>query len=375
MPEPRPLFCVRTITCFVNLSREDFDKDGVAETIAAAADVLRITKKKLQETWIVQTVRIATNPFGEWLLDPSQLATLDDILARNEIEFCSLGPATSIAQVRELCPQILQYQRMSCSADLKVNDVAFARVCAELILSQPDVLNNFRFCVACCAKEYIPFFPVAKAGSQGGLRFAIGLENGALAHDLLSQCQTLANVPTVFRRGMEDAIAPLRQACKSCEGGAFLGIDTSLNPSLDHEHGSVAQAMEQLDEVECFGGPGSVAAAAAITKVLQSIPDSCGYSGLMLPVCEDKRLAQLSEGKLSISHLLTISQVCGVGIDTVPIPVDTQPALLSSLLLDVAAQADRWNKSLSCRVFPYGKASEWTDFDSPYMVNARVIPL
>ena len=103
----------------------------------------------------------------------------------------------------------------------------------------------------------------------------------------------------------------------------------------------------------------------------------------MLPVCEDRRLAELaaadeSRGKrLQISDVLSISSVCGVGIDTVPIPGDCSTKELSGLLLDVAAIAGRWDKSLSCRVFPVPgkKAGEMTEFDSPYMCNSPVFPL
>jgi len=157
------------------------------------------------------------------------------------------------------------------------------------------------------------------------------------------------------------------------EGFEFVGIDTSLNPSLD-EGGSVAKAIETLDEVESFGGPGTLSAVATITQSLQSLPNICGYSGLMLPLCEDQRLVELA---LPISQLLSISQVCGVGVDTVPVPGDCSETELACLLLDVAGLAHRWEKSLSCRVFPVpGKqAGDWTDFDSPYMVNAKILPI
>jgi uncharacterized protein (UPF0210 family) len=163
----------------------------------------------------------------------------------------------------------------------------------------------------------------------------------------------------------------------------YLGIDSSLNPSLD-EDGSVAAAMEQLDEVPVFGGPGTLGAAAEITKSLQSLPGIklTGYCGLMLPVCEDTRLAKLASEEesvrlLRITDLLSISSVCGVGVDTVPVPGDCSKKELSSLILDVAGIAGRWDKSLSCRVFPVPgkKAGEMTEFNSPYMINSRVFSI
>jgi uncharacterized protein (UPF0210 family) len=120
-----------------------------------------------------------------------------------------------------------------------------------------------------------------------------------------------------------------------------------------------------------------LAAAAAVTTSLQTIPDikTTGYSGLMLPVLEDQRLAEIDT--LTIQQLLCISSVCGVGIDTVPIPGEVSVKSLASLILDVAALACRWGKPLSCRVFPVpdGSSGMKTTFDSPYMVNSSIFPL
>jgi hypothetical protein len=93
----------------------------------------------------------------------------------------------------------------------------------------------------------------------------------------------------------------------------------------------------------------------------------------MLPVCEDARLAELAETQqLRLADLLSISSVCGVGIDTVPLPGDVTDTSLASLVLDVAGLADRWNKPLSCRVFPLPgkKFGDHTSFDSPHLISA-----
>ncbi|EJK74222.1 hypothetical protein THAOC_04112 [Thalassiosira oceanica] len=207
---------------------------------------------------------------------------------------------------------------------------------------------------------------------------------------LLGEAGSVVNVRGTLHSRLGEELAPIQEVCRGCKPRGddgdvtvkFFGIDTSWNPSLD-EGGSVAAALEALEEVRgAFGGTGSLAAAAAVTRAIQSVPGiaSTGYSGLMLPVLEDRRLAELAnsggdagEG-LSIQQLLCISSVCGVGIDTVPVPGDVSVDRLSSLILDVAALAGRWNKPLSCRVFPVpgGKAGDLTTFDSPYMCNSRV---
>mmetsp|Transcript_5135 Transcript_5135/g.7662 ORF Transcript_5135/g.7662 Transcript_5135/m.7662 type:complete len:102 (-) Transcript_5135:142-447(-) len=97
----------------------------------------------------------------------------------------------------------------------------------------------------------------------------------------------------------------------------------------------------------------------------------------MLPVLEDQRLSELASetpSKLKISQLLNISSVCGVGIDTVPIPGKCSADSISSLILDMSGLAARWDKSLSCRVFPLPgeDTGSFTKFDSPYLCNSRV---
>jgi uncharacterized protein (UPF0210 family) len=409
----KDLFNVRTVTCFLNVKASDLDGDdtdtvssGLARKIAEAANLLRrIEEALVQQGYTVQTVRIATNPFGEWLpmngLE-EQLARLDSILATHDIEFCSLGPARTLQELEHYCCNIVKSSpRFSCSVNLTSADVVMAKAASRCILKiahlgsecdagahVQDGLGNFRFCVASSCKDFIPFFPVAKCASSGttgaevGLKFAVGLENGSLAHHLLSKCQSIANVRTTFRSGMAQAIEPIQAICQSlavATKSEYLGVDTSLNPSLD-EAGSVARAMEALDEVLVFGGHGTIAAAAVITECLQNLPgiQRTGYCGLMLPLCEDQRLAELAgEGTLRISDLLSVSNVCGVGVDTVPLPGDCTEAQLTALLLDVAGIADRWNKSLSCRVFPIPgkKAGDLTTLVSPHMINARILSL
>lgn len=411
------LFRVRTVTCFVTLEEDSYqllDSDGqihwADSRMQDAVDLLRKVETSLVNSgYTVQTVRLATNSFGSWLPtkstgtstpshDISQiekvLRALDQWLEEKEISFCSLGSAESIYEVEEICPLIVRTSsRFSCSANLTATDVARAKACGRAIrqiayTTEPaaymqDGLGNFRFAVALCCPPLIPFFPVAKAPQQNGLTFAVGLENGSLAQELLKQCESIQNVPTIFQQGMADALLPIQEICQKFESDnkiVYAGIDTSLNPSLDAT-GSVAAALESLKEVSSsWGGPGTLAVAAALTKSLQSLPNirRTGYCGIMLPVCEDARLAELTENnQLRLAELLSISSVCGVGIDTVPLSGEVTEDALAALALDVAGLADRWQKPLSCRVFPLpGKTSgKLTTFDFPHMMNAVILPL
>jgi uncharacterized protein (UPF0210 family) len=430
---PRP-FRIRTITAFLTLNPLDFHGGHIEGKLEKCATLLRAIENRLKnDEYEVQTIRIATNPFGEWLLPTneggisdeikseviSRLQKLNLLLAKHEINFCSLGPSTSPEHTTTICPLIVSLApgRFSCSANINSCDVAAANAaaaCVKLLSSRKDMearikntsitadgihldggLGNFRFCSASYVNSGIPFFPAAKASSSrttddNCISFALGLENGRYAGDLLKEAKSIVNVQRVFTENWRTELLPIQNICEEYVSSAgngsyainYLGIDTSLNPSLDHS-GSVARAIEHLDEVRDNFGYGSLSAAAAVTTALQTIPDikTTGYCGLMLPVLEDRRLSELGmtneTSRIDIQKLLCISSVCGVGVDTVPVPGDVTDANLSSLMLDVAALAGRWNKQLSCRVFPVANkgVGEMTIFDSPYLCNSCVFEL
>lgn len=440
------LFKVRTITAFVTFEDSDFEDEGetLKAKISDTAGALQVIKEKLEAGegdkggYEVQTVRIATNPFTEYLLGSktangdidedtfrNRLKMMDDCLGEHEIVFVSLGPANS-PETTKLCTQIvgLPSGRFSCSVQLQANDTELAKVAAQTVIENSKLGNpedgglaNFRFCVANLG-PYVPFFPAAKAATEKDdesfrIRFAIGLENGGLLKDLLKHDaeQTVGKIlPPIpssssssseqsgssFAAGFASVVRPLQTICQtvvekwddsSSPSLEYIGLDASFNPSLDDE-GSVASAVEVLKEVPMgFGGAGTIAATAAMTTAIQTRLSSkeedfnillTGYNGLMLPLCEDQRLAELaSAGQLRITDLLNVSSVCGVGIDTVPIPGNTDVDELTSLYLDVAGLAERWNKPLSCRVFPVPNkgVGDMTTFDSPFLVNSKILPI
>ena len=100
-------------------------------------------------------------------------------------------------------------------------------------------------------------------------------------------------------------------------GWAYMGIDLSPAPLKDV---SIGAAIENLTTLP-IGSSGTLTAAATITSAIKEIQvKQTGYSGLMLPILEDSRLAQRwSEGRISIDALLSYSAVCGTGLDTVPL--------------------------------------------------------
>src|SRR5712671_4630614 len=151
-----------------------------------------------------------------------------------------------------------------------------------------------------------------------------------------------------------------------------MGID--LSPAASGA-GSIGAAIEKFTPLPVVTS-GTLTAAATITAAIKNIKvKQTGYSGLMLPILEDKRLAQRwSEGHISIDALLSYSAVCGTGLDTVPLPGDITAEQLSLIIGDMASLAFKWRKPLSARLLPVlGKGwGEMTEFDDPFLVNAKL---
>lgn len=384
-----PILRVRTVTAFVTLKRGG---DWEA-SIAAASSVLGAVKRQLERCGLeVQTTRLATNNFTEFIdvkdensaVEEAKL--VEDICARHDISFVSLGGGcgADLELAASLVGPILS-ATSNVFLNLQLESFKDCEAASQVIESLQRGADTeaqshcFRFTACCRCKAGIPFFPAAHWSTGGQVEapvsFAVGLENSGLLYEALeASAGDLDGVAEAVRSRFETELEPIRRAGDEIAGesGAnFLGIDTSVAPGLDHK--SIVDAFELL--VPAFGSSGTLAVAAAVTKGIQSLERSCGYSGLMLPVCEDAGLAKaFSEGRVGITELLCLSSVCGIGIDTLPVPGNLGCKSISHILADTLALAKRWNKQLSCRLLPCpGKeAGEKTDFRSPYLVDATL---
>jgi uncharacterized protein (UPF0210 family) len=432
---------VRTVTACITPSSRGVSIERLGSLVATASKALRAAKETLAEAgYETQTVRVAFPPVHTWMPGFARRATreatldaLDAALETAGIDFCALGSllparlagdvaagdfsvkaATSddnagggggaVLTLDELpgvvAAVVRRSPRFNVAVDVQPGDVAVAHAAAQAVLevSRTTVggLGNFRLCASAHVMGALPFFPGAVApepvaGSDGRdtVGLALGLENGALLGVALAEAGSIVGVPGAVARHLGPVVEQLRARLETtaaelnthCDGDvvfSYLGLDSSANPALDAA-GSVAAAIEKLEQVACFGGSGTLAAAAAVTRALQALPGPLvGYCGLMLPVCEDLRLAELAaEGRLTVTQLLNVSSVCGVGVDTVPVPGDVAPERLAALYLDVAGLAHRWGKALSCRVFPVPghTAGAMTTFDNPYLANTAILPL
>ena len=69
--------------------------------------------------------------------------------------------------------------------------------------------------------------------------------------------------------------------------------------------------------------------------------------------------------------------MCGLGLDTVPLPGDTPPGELGAIILDMATLAVRLDKPLTARLFPVpGKrAGDPVQWDFAFFSPSRVLPV
>lgn len=345
-------------------------------------------------------------------------------------------------------------QHSAISSDGKYFSRYRARRIAEEILFMGGCGTKgatFRFGVSFnCDSKQIPFFPCSSA-DQNVVGFALGCENNQLLDYSFSQAMEdtsefqgtessmveydgadlnsiMEVVASIFTAELIPVQAVANEISKiwnspSLLDDAFLesnkveyfGIDSSIVPSLDPP--TIPASFQKLGICEYFGGCGTLAIAERLTAVLKTLPlKLTGYCGLMLPVCEDLGLASAVTAKqVSLSSLLQYSAVCGVGLDTVPIPgisldqeqlqslksyntncnkiekaseqclqiklneeISTLANRVTAIILDVSALSNRLNKKpLSVRLLPVpGRApGDISNFENPYLVDACIMEI
>lgn len=248
---------------------------------------------------------------------------------------------------------------------------------AEIMLALsrvvPDGSANFRFAAAAQVPAGTPFFPVAH--HEGSESLALGLESASLVYEIVADLKDPARAEAVLRARLNEVLLPIErsaQAFAQLEQCRYLGIDPSPAPGLDRSIGAAVEALSG----EPFGSAATLHACAQLTGAFKSLSiQSCGYSGLFLPVLEDEVLAQRAlERRYNLQQLLLYSTVCGTGLDCIPLAGDVPPAAIARVLHDVAALATRLRKPLSARLMPIpGKRSgESARIESPWLTESLV---
>jgi uncharacterized protein len=381
---------VRAITAFVRLDRATYHTQ-----IQDALQFLHTAKAAIEKSgYEVETLRITTQPFPEYtrgLSDGQVLAFFReyDALAVKEGFDAAIGPAMSNdsddPHEAELLGKIIaQSKTLEGSVSIAGEDGihwrsihAAAGVIKYLEENTPHSQGNFNFTAAAWVPSGTPFDPASYYAGTGK-QFAIGLESANVVSEVLASTKSPIEAEERLKNILGAQAANIEKTAmtiSATSGWRYGGIDLSPAPMKDV---SIGRAIENFLGAP-VGSSGTLAVAAIITRSLKAIPvKQAGYSGLMLPILEDTVLAQRwSEGRLPIDSLLAYSAVCGTGLDTVPMPGDVTQRQLAAILGDVASLSVKWHKPLAARLQPVAgkKPGDMTEFDDPYLVNAKIQPL
>ncbi len=379
---------IRTITCGMNLSPRLNKK-----IIARFGSFLQKARAVFENENIpVQTVRLTSQAWSSYLADKkltakiTYLKELENMCREYQIDFASIGSVKKPSHIRVIPAMLSATSVISTSASIGTRSTgiefhvckAAAKAILEISRCTKKGLGNFRFAgIANCPPD-IPFFPASY--HKGKTCFSIGLECSDLVVKAFKKAKTIQKAEYQLKKDIEKPLKKIiyhAEKLSRKEKIFFKGIDVSPAPSLKKNE-SMTRAFEGLG-LGKFGRPGTLAIAALFTGVLKSLAiKKCGYSGLMLPILEDHGLAdKWGRDEINIENLLACSSVCGTGLDCVPLPGNVSEKKLYALLLDVASLAIRLDKPLSARLFPVPgkKAGQKTRFNSPYLVDCRIIDI
>ena len=379
---------VRAITGFVRLDRATY-----AQQIAETLTVLRAAKEEFaRQGYEVETIRIVTQPLAELVSGMPEaqalafLKVFDDLSVKEDF-LPSVGPgmmrdSDDPSTMRLLEKALSTLPHIQANAIIAGEDGIHWKVIRESAAlvryvadHSPHSQGNFEFTATAMLKPYGPFYPGTYHTGEGR-RFSIGFEGANVVQEVFARTHgdfagsvaELTKQLTVHAKVAES----IGMQVAAEKNWTFMGVDPTPAPLADV---SIAAAMETYTGAR-FGSSGTMTAALIITTAVKAVPvKQIGYSGLMVPVMEDKRLAQRwAEGAVNTDSLLAYSAVCGTGLDTVPYPGDISVDQLARIFGDVASLAWKWNKPLSARLQPVlgKKAGDRTDFHSQYLFNTTL---
>jgi uncharacterized protein (UPF0210 family) len=382
---------VRAITGFVRLDPSQFQAQ-----IADALIVLRKAQSEFQaHGYEVESLRVTTQPLAELVSGMSETQALAflqqlDNLSVKENFLPNVGPAM-LKDSDDAAAMHLLERALSTLPNIEANAIIAddagihwktIRRTAELVKyvseHSANSQGNFNFTATAMLKPLAPFFP-GSYHTGAGKQFAIGFESANVVRDVFMEDK--ANVDKAIT-DLTNALSTHASVANAIgdkvsaeTGWDYAGLDPTPAPLGDVSIGAAIEAFTGAR----FGSSGTLTAARIITTAVKAVPGKqVGYSGLMVPVMEDKLLAKRwAESTYNIDSLLAYSAVCGTGLDTVPLPGDIPVQQIERILGDVASLAVKWNKPLSARLLPVNgkKPGDETKFADPYLFNTLIHPL
>lgn len=383
-------FNIRTITAGVTIS----DLSDTA-TVLQAVEFLKQSRRVYTEAgYTVQTIRISTQHLHEYLNGKTYEQALPflrkfDLIAKRDNIMFSVGnllpPDQYDSEISDWVVRLIgETENISFSLPISSSQLgihtnsikASAEIAVAVSKNSKGGEGNFRFTASANCPPGSPFFPAAF--HQGPNSFAIGTESPNILTEVFKRSDW-SNAAENLKTELERNFQPLEKIAEQISKDTkwkYDGIDTSPAPGLD---ASIGDAIEALTG-QPFGGASTLSACALITGVIKNLElKTCGYSGLMLPVIEDRTLAKRAmENRYSVQEILLFSSVSGTGLDVVPIPGNTSLQTIERIYTDVASLSLKYtDKALSARLFliPGKDVGDKVEFDNPYLTTSTVMKI
>ncbi|WP_022668384.1 PFL family protein [Desulfospira joergensenii] len=258
---------------------------------------------------------------------------------------------------------------------------------AAALTAEDDGLACAKLCVFSNIPQDMPFMAGAYLGV--GVADAVinvgvsgpGVVKRAIERNLEDRDMTLGSIAEIIKR----------TACKVTRVGELIGrevaenlgirfgvVDLSLapTPTVGDSIGEIFQALGLTH----IGVPGSTAALAMLNDAVKkggafASSHVGGLSGAFIPVSEDLNIAQAAHGGfLSIEKLESMTCVCSVGLDMVPIPGDITEECLAGIIADEMAIGMINAKTTATRLIPVpGKKAGDKVFFGGLLGEARIM--
>ena len=379
---------VRTITAGVALERLS-DQRPISRALARLG---RAKRRFEREGYEVQTTRITLPPLVAAMSTVQRRAAFDEVRALDARcaaagVLLGLGPVLTMDRADDelaawgaelvLATKATSFSTVIASPERGIHRQG-VRVAAAVTraagAARPGGMGSFQFAAAANVPAGTPFFPVGWHAGPDAL--AVGLQSPRLVRAALTGASDREDAGRRLAARLASELREVERIATDVARGEAVrygGIDSSPAPIGDD---SIAGAIEAFTGAP-FGEAGTLQACAMITDQIKRVPVKlCGYSGLMLPVLEDRVLARRArEGHFGLRDLLLFSSVCGTGLDVIPLPGDTPLATIERIMLDVAAQATKLGKALSVRLFlvPGKNVGDPVHFDDPRLFDTVVM--
>ncbi len=237
---------------------------------------------------------------------------------------------------------------------------------AAQMTADDDGLACAKLCVFSNIPQDMPFM----AGAYLGVGVADAVINvGVSGPGVVKRAieRNLENHPDLTLGMIAEIIK--KTACKVTRVGELIGrevaqelnikfgaVDLSLapTPTVGDSVGEIFQVLGLTN----IGVPGSTAALAMLNDAVKkggafASSHVGGLSGAFIPVSEDLNIANAADkGFLTIEKLESMTCVCSVGLDMVPIPGDITEECLAGIIADEMAIGMINNKTTATRLIP-----------------------